>query len=233
MILGCPFCNTRYLIPANVFAAGPRRVRCARCFHDWQAELPKEVDAIPASPSPVISPLSSEPPPMAPRPIPPGSNLPVLPRSPMPASLRRILLAGAAAAALILLGWFVFDRREIAGRWPKLETFYEKAGLHIYHYGEGLSLENVRSELRYDGGIMMLTVDGTIYNRTKNVQEIPNIVASAIGPDGNVLQNWQIDAPKASIAPDEGVPFNSSIPAPKDKVTEAIFNFVEKKNAAE
>lgn len=231
MILSCPFCHTRYLISAGLFAAGPRRVRCARCFHEWQADLPKELDAIPGASS--FSAALAETPAVETRPIPPGSNLPALPRQPLPEGLRRILLIAGAAFVIIMMGWFVFDRREIAGRWPALEMFYEKVGLHIYHFGEGLSLENVRSEMKYDGGIMMLTVDGTIYNGTKNEQEIPNILASAMGPDGNVLQSWQIDAPKASVAPGEGVKFQTSIAAPRDKVTEVNLNFIEKKNAVE
>ncbi len=59
------------------------------------------------------------------------------------------------------------------------------------------------------------------------------LIRGAMGPDGNVLQSWQIDAPKASIAAGEGIKFQSSIAAPKDKVTEVKLIVVDNKNSSD
>ena len=46
MILDCPFCKARFLISATVFSNGPRRVRCGRCAHSWEAETPNNMDVV-------------------------------------------------------------------------------------------------------------------------------------------------------------------------------------------
>jgi predicted Zn finger-like uncharacterized protein len=228
MILTCPSCSGRYLISANVFSAGPRQVRCARCTHTWRAELPRELDAVGPAPDADLTP-----PPDAVAPIPPGSNLPVIRREPIPKATRIILFFVLPAVALaVLLAVLVLDRHEIAETWPRLEPFYEKAGLHIYHYGEDLSFLGVRSELRYDSGRMFLDAEGRIHNSSRDIQQIPPITATAIGVDGKAVQSWHIDPPAATVAPGEDVPFRSSIDAPQDSIAEINLSFVEKKDDA-
>ena len=121
------------------------------------------------------------------------------------------------------------DRREIVRRWPKADKFYDAVGLHIYHIGEGLSLRQVRSEMRFEGETQ-LAVEGQIHNDTDKPQTIPPILAAAIGPDGKIMQSWQIDPPAATLAPSESVPFTSAIHAPQGSVTEINLHFVEPKN---
>ena len=71
MIITCPNCDTRYLVPESDIGAEGRRVRCANCMHLWFAEPPpmtldlgqrQMIDPAPA-PSP-----SEPPPPEPPRP---------------------------------------------------------------------------------------------------------------------------------------------------------------------
>jgi predicted Zn finger-like uncharacterized protein len=224
MILTCSLCQTRYLVPASLFDAGPRLVRCARCLHTWRAGLANETgDAVPPQtpPDPTLRPLLSETPPL------------LLDKQPPP-RVRRVRLIGAAIAIGLFLLWLIFDRQQIAQNRPLIEKLYDSLGLVIYHYGgEGLSFEQVRSELRFDGGIMKLTVEGKIRNTTSFVQEIPDILASAIGPDGKTMQSWQIGAPAFRVFPGESVPFRSSINAPKGTVVDMNLSFIEIKNSDE
>lgn len=224
MILACPFCHARYLISASLFTAGPRQVRCARCSHGWQAELPKEIDAVGAPP--VVDPT-----PESVAPIPPGSNLPVIRKKSLLPEFQRVFRSSGAVAvfAFFLLG-LVLGRHWVAEEWPFTESLYDAVGLHIYRSGEGLGFENVRSELRYEGGITLLGVEGNIRNSTPNMQEIPDIMATAIGADGNSLQSWRIDAPAIKVAPGEVIPFRSSIKLPQGTVAEINLEFTETKH---
>ena len=64
MIIACPECATRYVVPDNAIGIEGRTVRCAKCRHSWFQEGPRmETAATPPEPVPA----SAEPEPVAPR----------------------------------------------------------------------------------------------------------------------------------------------------------------------
>jgi predicted Zn finger-like uncharacterized protein len=224
MILSCSSCQARYLVPASHFAMGPRMVRCARCSHMWMAGLPPEPAAALAEQLSALLPPPAEPMP----PLPPAANLPVV-RKGVPFWQRDWALAGAVVVLAAFMLIFAIDRKDIAERWPATEKLYDGVGLHVYHVGEGLSLRQVRSEMQFEGETQ-LAVEGQVHNDTDKPQSIPPVLAAAIGPDGKIMQSWQIDAPAATVAPGGSVAFTSSIHAPQGTVTEINLHFVEPKN---
>ena len=98
MILTCPACSTRYSVdPVNLGRDG-RMVRCVKCGHSWMqrppADMPKSVDLD----------MDFTPPPEEVKPIPPGSNLPVIRKPVKPKASKKPLVISAVAAALRSLG---------------------------------------------------------------------------------------------------------------------------------
>ena len=80
MIIACPACATRYVVPDNAVGIDGRTVRCAKCKHSWFQEGPelKERAAPPAAPDPAPPPPPAEPPqPREPAPAPPPPEEPV------------------------------------------------------------------------------------------------------------------------------------------------------------
>ena len=127
MILTCPACSTRFLVPDAAFAGrASRRVRCGRCRHEWQAAAPAGQTG--ASRPADFASLITEPhqpqelaPAVPPQPIPPGSNLPVRIRRKWLSRLtggsrpRRNIALLALALILLLVGLAALAPAGLAG----------------------------------------------------------------------------------------------------------------------
>jgi len=95
------------------------------------------------------------------------------------------------------------------------------------HLGDGLSLQQIRSERRYLEGGMQLVVEGEIHNESKGTRQVPDLQITALGPDGNIMQSWRIDAPAATLDPGASAPFQSAVNTPQGTVTEVNLKFIE------
>ena len=231
MILQCPECQTRYLVPDAAIGGDGRSVRCANCRHSWFQE-PATVDVEPAparpagAPSPATASAAAAPAAPDADPYPPISAPPAAPavawsaepahdafaaRPPFrprrnPARLWTLAAVGAAVLMLTLVGWIVYmGTPDIASQ----------LGLP---FGNGASpLQFVQEPIQrreLPNGSELFAISGRVINGSGTAQRVPDIRADLIDSldvgKGRVVYSWTITPQQRTLAPHGQIAFNSA-----------------------
>jgi predicted Zn finger-like uncharacterized protein len=222
MILTCPSCQARYVVPDSAIGAAGRKVRCAGCRHSWFQDPPElvvgaESAAAPLPAPPFAAPLSRSA--AAPaerrsfeRREPMQASAPEWDRTPVPEPppfrprrnpARNRTIAAVLAALLMTIAALAiyFIGLPNVGRW---------AGIPV-QTGDvlGFDGQNVRTT-RLASGNSVLEVSGTIVNQTDEVQRVPQILAELKDANDRVIYSWSIAPPVSQLPPRGRVPFNSA-----------------------
>lgn len=234
MIIACPACSTRYVVPDSAIGVEGRTVRCAKCRHSWfqhGPDLPprEEPAAAPApvtapAPEPEVPAATAEPvpePPVVPRPVVrPAARAadetfddtassfdhqpPFRPRRNM-AKLWTMAGVGFAVLVAVLVG---------LATWLGLPSWLPTA-----HgtFGAGnpdlvLAFPSERQDRRtLPNGTEYFGASGTVTNVGKQPQEVPPILIVLRDAKDKVVYTWNVAPPREMLKPGESVTINEAV----------------------
>ncbi|PXA86169.1 hypothetical protein DMC47_35610 [Nostoc sp. 3335mG] len=226
MILSCPACGTRYLVPDSAVGVNGRQVRCASCRHSWFQDPPSvepeqaaETFAAPPPPPkppvvPAESPYGAPPTGMA-MPPPPDAfadirqspdvdpYAPEPPFRPRRNLVRQMTVLAVLAGVLLLIGAGV------------VAWFGPSAFSHLFGTGQAqspLMLQVTRKPDRRTlaTGSELFAVSGRIVNPTEVPQTVPDIRAELRDAAGRPVYGWTINAPVRQLPPKGSADFDSA-----------------------
>jgi predicted Zn finger-like uncharacterized protein len=229
MILSCPECRTRYVVPDSAVGPNGRQVRCASCRHSWFQEPPPldlvaRAETAPAPPPmpeaavPQPPPVQHAPPPVEPVAAAPEGYEPFAhepPFRPRRNPARRWTMAAVAVSAILLLG---IGALQFFGTPTIVTSALARLGLPGGAIDVPLLLEVPRKPERRElpSGNELFALTGRVVNPTDQAQRVPDILAELRDAQGRVVYGWTITPPKRTVAARGTLEFDSAeIDVPK------------------
>ena len=238
MILECPECRTRYLVPDSAIGIEGRTVRCASCKHSWFQEPDERAQAAAIDPAAPVAdvappPLPSSPAPVSPSPepgslhaAPPPSLPPTPPADPVAAEAApasrfdafahrppfrpRINPARRWTVAAIAAGLLMLIA-VAAILWTSAPGLAAQLGLSIGPAESPLRLvDNPIERKEMANGSELFAVSGKVLNPSSSRQRVPDIRADLRDAQNRIVFSWTIIPQQRTLGPKSAIDFNSA-----------------------
>lgn len=218
MILSCPTCQTRYVVPDNAIGPNGRQVRCAACKRSWFQNPPSMRGGVGSPPPPptFVAPQRTVPEPApvqaasAPEPqatTEEAQDFDAFAHQPPFAGRHnpaRLWTIAAIAFALVMVAAIA------AISYFGLPTIGTDASARTAGNSLRLEVNGKPERQQMASGNELLAVSGRITNPTDKVLPVPPIRAELRDASGRVVYGWSISPPVDTLRPGESAIFNSA-----------------------
>ena len=232
MLLICPACNTRYVVPDSAIGATGRQVRCASCKHSWyqqaaalDLETADQSDPVPDqaprhTPAPETAAPETRraeaPPKMAEEPAPPPITPPRYERSD---ENRRSSFAHEPPfrprrnpARLWTIAALLFALVIAGGGFLLWQSGWLSSGMTFAAQQPALEivLDAKQDRQTLTDGTEYFAASGTIVNSSAIEQQVPPMLVVLKDVQGRTVYSWTMNPPVRSLAPGGKAEFNEA-----------------------
>lgn len=193
MIITCPECSSQFAVKAEVIGATGRKVRCAKCKHNWFQAPPTSEELPP--PETIQEEPKHEPE--------ENSALPAIINTKVPSAVKAIML-GAISAFILTI--FIITSNSIL---PSMSFLYNIFGIYD---AKGLALYDVKIEKTESGQYFDLNLSGKISNDSKENKHIPKIKIEILDKNRKKLSSIVLEDNEGIIKAGEKLEFENKIP---------------------
>jgi predicted Zn finger-like uncharacterized protein len=206
MILECPECRTRYLVPDSAIGPDGRTVRCANCKHSW-FQAPPVLDLVARAEAQVAPPPPAQPERYVPPPVEDEDYDAFAHRPPFrprrnPARRWTIAAIAAGVAMVAVAGAIVSFGPGGIGSVIGLSLAQDATPLTL--------IDNPIERRSLENGSEMFAISGKVVNPTNERQRVPDIRAELKDAQDRIVYSWTIRPEATTLAPRSSVEFNSA-----------------------
>jgi len=136
-----------------------------------------------------------------------------------------MLIVVLLAVLLGALNW----RISVVRQFPQTASLFASLGLPVNL--RGLFFQDVKTSNEFQDGVMVLVVEGTIVNLTRNTLEVPRLRFALRNTMGHEVYAWTALPARTLLGSGDGLPFRTRLASPPADGRDVIVRFFNRRDA--